>query len=577
MTNGNRSGSGSKDHDDGKGGRGRRRSCSAESAEDITQPDAPQGQSSSSARDENSASRQATRSSSATRGGLGNSRWNSSRNASRNDKQRDNRADNQVVVSRKRARDDDDFRVDDRGVKFAKHGGQVLKDRTGQVADLKPTGGTIKDGNFWSSMPQSIGMVGGKFEPGTALGQATLNTAAQQALSASSTSSVLFMLAPVKRLQHTTPLAFMSSRPRNTLEAMKNAEVPYRSKGKAKASDKDQDKDKTCGNCDKVSHKTGECPRAALRHGDTAVCPLCNVIASVHTLDTDKPFDATLQRRSRKVAGCPKLTNFWSLGYLPQIFNDLVVNRLRKPALRVRDKRNCFLNVVFKWADRAYRGQMPPEMNGMWPYTKEDAVKFADELERFDEIGLDKMPKSSLESMTFAEVRKAYEKGDIRPQVFNYNERIHQRVSGQLRSAEVERGEPADDCGDVDMDNGSKKNPMQMDKSLDEFVSESVSASGDPSASSSKRAGTRANSVALTSIEDLPDALDELHSSDKSDESDSSLDEPLRGPGGKRVGTPPADDELFGSLDFDDEDLIEKSTCKVSLRPKKSSDDTMED
>lgn len=177
-------------------------------------------------------------SSSAARNDFEDSRWNLSRDAGRNDRQ----GDNQAVVSRKRARDDDDFLAEDtKGVKFARHGEQVLENSTGHSTDTIPDGNTMKGTKYWPGIPQSVGVVGGKFVPGTVDGEATWREAVQHALSASYSSSVIFLLAPVRTPQTSTPTDFMSGRPLNTLEATEKAEVPYRSETKAKASDKDDD------------------------------------------------------------------------------------------------------------------------------------------------------------------------------------------------------------------------------------------------------------------------------------------------------------------------------------------------
>lgn len=332
------------------------------------------------------------------------------------------------------------------GTKFARLGARVVKDDVGQIVDLKPFNGTVRDANFWANMPGETGATGAvalKYHPGTAAGDATRAMAEQAALGASTTGELMSVIVPVRRRPMESRLALETSKARPSSRAT-SFYVPYGSKRR--------DQKKGCENCGSPSHKTGACPRASHVHGDTPVCPFCNVLSEVHMLDSENVFSHNAEGRL-VVRGCATLAQAWGEDLVRHIFAVLVVGRLRKPVLRVRNMKNSIFELVFLMADTKYRGKMPREMGGKWPYTKEDAVRYARELERFDEIGLENMPKSSLEAMTFAEIREAYNNGQISPQIYGKNERISRGVFAKRPSAE-DKGkgkELADDCGNAEM------------------------------------------------------------------------------------------------------------------------------
>lgn len=58
---------------------------------------------------------------------------------------------------------------------------------------------------------------------------------------------------------------------------------------------------------------------------------------------------------------------------------------------------------------------MPKELEGIWPYTKADAIEHKTKLRRFYEIGMENMPAGKLEGLSMAEIRARYESGRIRP------------------------------------------------------------------------------------------------------------------------------------------------------------------
>lgn len=364
-----------------------------------------------------------------------NSQWNPARDASRNDGQRGG----QAFISRKRAREDEALVPTNSETKFARLGARVVKDDVGQVLDLKPVSGAVTDANFWAHMPDATGAVTLKYHPGTAAGDATRAIAEQVALGASTTGELMSVILPVRRRPVESRLVFETRKPRSPSRGT-NFYVPYGSKRR--------EEEKDCDNCGKASHKTGACPKVSRGHGDTAVCPLCNVLPSVHMLDSDRVFSNTPDDNSRLIIrGCPALAQAWAEGLVQDIFDILVVDRLRKPTLRTRDKKNSIFELVFLVADSEHDGKMPTKMKGMWPYTKEDAVRYARELERFDEIGLENMPKSSLEAMTFAEIREAYNNGQISPQIYSKDERISRGVFAKRPSAE-DKGKGKELAGD---------------------------------------------------------------------------------------------------------------------------------
>lgn len=85
----------------------------------------------------------------------------------------------------------------------------------------------------------------------------------------------------------------------------------------------------------------------------------------------------------------------------------------------------CFVQLALDYASRFCRGRMPEQMQGMWPYTRADAVKYQEELRHFYEYGLENMPKGELEGLEMTVIWQLYKSGAIEPQY-----RIPERRTG---------------------------------------------------------------------------------------------------------------------------------------------------
>lgn len=163
-----------------------------------------------------------------------------------------------------------------------------------------------------------------------------------------------------------------------------------------------------CNHCRTQGHETKECAQVT-SEGDTAVDPFCNRVSSTrHHL----AFNATA------LGACAQLAALIAGEDLAQLFQVFVIDRRRKPPLRVRDRELCFVSLTLRYSERFENGQMPPTMEGMWPYTKNDADQHERRLRDFfgEGQGLTGMPAGELESVAFAEIREAYEGGRLPPQ-----------------------------------------------------------------------------------------------------------------------------------------------------------------
>lgn len=62
---------------------------------------------------------------------------------------------------------------------------------------------------------------------------------------------------------------------------------------------------------------------------------------------------------------------------------------------------------------------MPPDLQGMWPYTMRDATDPAilAELDRFEDLGWEGMPPGELESKSWEQIKREYAQGTIPPQI----------------------------------------------------------------------------------------------------------------------------------------------------------------
>lgn len=177
-----------------------------------------------------------------------------------------------------------------------------------------------------------------------------------------------------------------------------------------------------CRNCESSKHRTGDCPVPNMFHGDTAVDNFCDrkfseggdMARDNHPLDSKRSANPRLA-----VFGCSKMIQHFEHHDISTLFKHLVLARLRKPALRVRRDDFCFFHIVDEYSVKFCNGLLPPEMGGKWPYTKSDAIKYSEELKRFDEIGLDNMPRGELEGMHMVHIREALRHGRVKRQVYS--------------------------------------------------------------------------------------------------------------------------------------------------------------
>lgn len=170
------------------------------------------------------------------------------------------------------------------------------------------------------------------------------------------------------------------------------------------------------------THSTGRCAMVTSdKHGDTNTDPFCDCSSS---RARDRYGEAThgLQRshgsgpESVRIV-CDKLAAHWEQLQLPVLFEKFVVERRRMAPLLVYTEDFCFVRLAIAYSFAFCRGEMPEAMEGIWPYTKADAIRYKDQLRRFYEIGMENMPKGELESLSMAQIRARYNiRGGIPPQ-----------------------------------------------------------------------------------------------------------------------------------------------------------------
>lgn len=185
--------------------------------------------------------------------------------------------------------------------------------------------------------------------------------------------------------------------------------------------------DEACEYCDKLTHKTGHCPVASRNH-DTPVDSFCNTsFSGHHTLDADVRFDD-----DGRIVGCATMVNHQENGRLTELFIHLVVYRIHKPPLRVRNSLFCWVKVLIRYVDRVCRGEMPREIvdnGGLFPYTKNDVATYKEQLKDFDAIGASKMPRGELDGKNITEIKSMVVQRKLRSQVY--------RTRGKPHSEEV--------------------------------------------------------------------------------------------------------------------------------------------
>lgn len=170
------------------------------------------------------------------------------------------------------------------------------------------------------------------------------------------------------------------------------------------------------------THSTGRCAMVTSeKHGDTNTDPFCDFSSSRAHDRHGNPTHGLQRSRDVGAPGvhiaCARLAAKWEQGSLSVFFQMFVIERRRMAPLLVYTKDLCFIRFAILYSDAFCQGEMPQALEGMWPYTKADAIKYKDQLRRFYEIGMESMPAGELEGLTMAEIRARYDRrGGIPPQ-----------------------------------------------------------------------------------------------------------------------------------------------------------------
>lgn len=168
-----------------------------------------------------------------------------------------------------------------------------------------------------------------------------------------------------------------------------------------------------CGNCGKGGHDTRNCAQPKFHERDTPVDPFCNRVWS------EGHWLAHGRTGHQVPGGCPELVSLTVAQDIDQLFRVFVLERRRRPALRVKGKELCFVAITLRYSDSREGGRMSRAMEGMWPYTKNDAVRHFKALKQFFLRGMLAMPAGELESRPFEEIREAYDEGRLHPQILS--------------------------------------------------------------------------------------------------------------------------------------------------------------
>lgn len=193
-----------------------------------------------------------------------------------------------------------------------------------------------------------------------------------------------------------------------------------------------------CRACGSQCHKTKEC-HVPSSDGTVVICPFHNYTVrdqaakQDHTRNQDHSLDGHRDYapadRVKIPLYCETVMKYKAAvrdGHTPKIrkmlfelFRELVINRRRKPCCRVVNRVVCPINLTIQYSVAFCRGQMPVELEGMWPYTMRDATNPAiiAELELFDELGRERMPPGELEEMSWEQIKSEYARGKIPPQI----------------------------------------------------------------------------------------------------------------------------------------------------------------
>lgn len=136
----------------------------------------------------------------------------------------------------------------------------------------------------------------------------------------------------------------------------------------------------TCDVCHRDgTHNTGRCALVTSeKHGDTNTDPFCNCSYS-QAQDRHGQRTHGLQRSRDSGAPrvqivCAKLAAHWEQHQVQLLFQKFVVERRRMATLVVYTKDFCFMGLAIAYSSAFYRGKMPEELEGIWPYTKGEAI-----------------------------------------------------------------------------------------------------------------------------------------------------------------------------------------------------------
>ncbi|KAG6358209.1 hypothetical protein INS49_014093 [Diaporthe citri] len=190
--------------------------------------------------------------------------------------------------------------------------------------------------------------------------------------------------------------------------------------------------DLECRACGSRRHGTKDC-HVPSSDGTVIICPFhdCTVLDKTgppgHPLDGHARFHAG--DRTRAPLYCQEVMAFEMTAraknrvsvrrVMPLMFEELVVKRRRKPCCRVVNTEVCAINLAIEYSRVFCQGEMPPELQGMWPYTMRDATDPAivAKLEQFDELGREGMPPGELEAKSWEQIKQEYTEGIIAPQI----------------------------------------------------------------------------------------------------------------------------------------------------------------
>lgn len=198
--------------------------------------------------------------------------------------------------------------------------------------------------------------------------------------------------------------------------------------------DNDKDSGRKCENClrpQKGVHYTQRC-MCPSKNGDVAVDPFHFIGPYSHVYRQYKGPNW----RDHTLDGPPGPDNLADCGRmrfatLQTRVDILVKRRIHLPPFRVTKPTNCFVWIVLADSRLNYGGQLPPYVADGWPLLKTDSQvpDTVRALRRYEQLLPAELPKSSLNSMTFADIRRDYNLGIIPRQIHSEDDPVAPRVS----------------------------------------------------------------------------------------------------------------------------------------------------